>query len=126
MGRVDHYFRESIVFFCHFFRHSNFCHKKDMKSGEYVSALLLVVGFGLQIAATVILRVLHFSRNSGEVESSSSLTEIHGIVILIVGMVILLLFGFVSTKESEISVFFDRVREERKTKLTDNREETAL
>ena len=93
-----------------------------MKSGEYVSALLLVIGFGLQIAgefescctgfildllATVILRDVHF-RNSGVVESSSSLTEIHGIVLLIVGMATLLLFGFVSTKESEISVFFDR------------------
>ena len=56
-------------------------------------------------SATVILRDVHDRNSRGE---PPKVNELHGIIILIVGMLTLLLFGFASTKETEMTNFFTR------------------
>jgi len=77
-----------------------------MNAGEILSALLLIIGFGLQIAGTIILRCVH---DRDDDQECKGLTEVDGIVVLIFGMATLLLFGIASTKEEEFSSFIKRI-----------------
>jgi len=70
-----------------------------MKAGEVFSAILLVVGFGLQFAATSILR-----------SDFKEFKETDGIIVLISGMAVLLLFGLASGREDEITHFYHRIK----------------
>jgi len=77
-----------------------------MNAGEILSALLLIIGFGLQIAGTTILRCVN---DRDDDQECKGLTEVDGIVVLIFGMATLLLFGIASTKEEEFSTFIKRI-----------------
>ena len=75
-----------------------------MFTGSKVSYCSLTIPCNF-FSATVILRDVHDRNSRGE---QTKVNELHGIIILIVGMLTLLLFGFASTKETEMTNFFTR------------------
>jgi len=77
----------------------------DLEIGQFISSILLIIGFGAQIAGAITLRCVH----SGDEEWCSAIGEVDGILAIIGGLFFLVIFSVVSTLEENIGRYARRV-----------------